>query len=129
MKIRTIEQQIVETVLEEFEIPIPEETIYLFETGIRRSIRIIPQKTTWNINQYDKPEECYKLDITCVYLFYETKIEKFEIPISSIERIFNSKEKSKEKSIIDLLVNDWGDERTKERFDADLKEAIDTFIK
>lgn len=123
MKIKTYEKKIELIEIESFEVPIPVETIYLFETGIRRSIRIEPVFTTW-MQKAHKEEELYKLVITCIYQSSECKAEKFTIFASSIEKIWNADKETNEKSILRMLINDWGDTRTKERFDEDFNSYI-----
>lgn len=122
MKIKTYEY--IKTEISDTEISIPQKTYYCFETGIRRSIRIIPIWTSWNMERFQKPEELYELEVTCVYQSSECKVEKFKISISQIESINNREEKTKQKSIITMLLNDWGDDRTKEDFDIDLTTVI-----
>lgn len=124
MKIKTYKYKKVE--VSETEIFIPQEPYYCFETGVRRSIRIIPIWTEWNVKQYQKPEEVYKLEITCVYQSFKCKVEKFSIPISEVETLVNrEKDISNEKSILTLLLNDWGNLRTKEQFEEDLQTTIE----
>lgn len=105
------------------EIEIPEEPMYVFQTGIRRAIRIIPQWTTWNKEYYQKDEEIYALDVVCVYNCWDKKIEIDEIQISQIESILaNDKEG---KSIPYMLLHKLYNARTKEQFNADLQAVID----
>lgn len=106
------------------DIEIPTETSYFFETGVRRSIRIIPVFTTWNKERFNKEEELYYLDITCLYNSSETKAEKFRINISDIESIYYY-EKHKYNGFVSSLVRDFFDVRTKEQFEMDLKLTID----
>jgi hypothetical protein len=126
MKIRTFKVERVP--VEEFDIPTPTEPTYYFETGVRRSIRIIPIYTTWQKEQHGKEEEVWKLDITCVYNCWETKIEKFSIQLSEFESLWNSRDDNnnrKFKSMLELFVFNGGNVRTKEQFDTDLKAVID----
>lgn len=121
MKIKTYKFERVE--VDSFELPLPEETLYCFETGIRRSIKIVPRFTTWQAEQ-GKQEELYQLIVTCIYQSSECKIDKFSIPVSRIEEYYNSKTESKEKSILTMLANEWHDLRTKEDFETDLKMVL-----
>jgi len=105
------------------EIELPTETAYYFETGVRRSIRIVPKFTTWNKERFNKEEELYELKITCVYLSSECVIEKFTLCPKDIEKIFYA-DKHKLLDFVRALVNDWFDNRTKEQFEADLNGAI-----
>jgi hypothetical protein len=100
------------------EIQLPTEISYFFETGIRRSIKIIPRFTTWNKEQYNKEEELYELIVICIYQSQECKAEKFSLKASELENIYYS-EKHKHKEFVTGLVEGWFDERTKEQFDAD----------
>lgn len=110
----------VETDSKDFELP--EQSSYFFETHVRRSIRIIPEYTTWNKEHYNKEEELYRFHITCVYLSFECKIEKFTIDVSEFQRDITILEKN---NFINAWINGWFDIRTKEDFDIDLKQAID----
>lgn len=105
-----------------FDLELPEETSYFFETGIRRSIRIVPVFTSWNKEQYNKEEELYKFDITCVYLSFECKIERFSVPISDFEK---DKEIIEKNLFLRSWINGWFDKRTQTDFENDLKQAID----
>lgn len=102
------------------EIELPKETSYYFETGIRRSIKIIPRFTTWNKERFNKEEELYELEVICLYNSSECMAEKFKIRVSEIENIYYS-EKHKHKQFIVALIEDWFDKRTKEQFEADFK--------
>jgi len=102
------------------EIELPKKVSFYFETGIRRSIKIIPQYTTWNKEQYDKEEELYELQVICLYNSFECKAEKFTIRINEIEEIYYS-ENHKYKEFITALIKGWFDKRTKEQFEADFK--------
>jgi hypothetical protein len=106
------------------EAELPEVTSYYFETGVRRSIKLVPKWTTWNKEQYGKDEELYGYFVVCVYLSFENIIESFNINISDFESALNSNKHSKEESIIVSLVSNWLDTRTKEQFEADLNTAI-----
>jgi hypothetical protein len=109
------------------EIELPTVDSYYFETGVRRSIRIVPRFTTWNKERFNKEEELYELQITCVYLSSECIIEKFSLYPKDIEKIFYT-EKHKRKDFVTALVNDWFDIRTKEKFESDLNESIKQLI-
>jgi hypothetical protein len=100
------------------EIDLPTETSYYFQTGIRRSIKITPQYTTWNKENYNKEEELFELEIVCLYNSFECRAEKFKIMIQEIESIYYS-QKHEHKEFITSLVEGCFDKRTKEQFDAD----------
>ena len=105
------------------EITLPTETSYYFETGIRRSIKIIPHYTSWNKEQYDKEEELYELEVVCLYNSFECRAEKFKIRISEIEGIYYS-EKHEHKEFITALIEGWFNKRTKEQFEADFNHTF-----
>ena len=96
-------------------IELPKTVSYFFETGIRRSIKITPS--------FASDGNLMTLDVVCVYLSFECKVEKFSIIASDINEIYYS-EKHKHNRFINSLVNMWLDERTKEQFEADLNSAI-----
>jgi len=108
------------------EIELPSETSYFFETGVRRSIRIVPSFTTWNQEKFNKQEEIYEFHITCVYLSFECRVEKFSLTPEKIEEIYYS-QKQKHEDFVTGLVDGWFDERTKEQFESDLNNAIKAF--
>lgn len=122
MKIKTYKYEKIEVA--ETELNMPTEPFYCFETGIRRAIRIVPAWTTWNVEQGRGEEYIFEYYVTCIYRNFECKIEKFTIQTSQIESIYNDKNPSNKKSIIELIMNDWGNKRTKEDFELDLKEAF-----
>jgi len=113
------------------EIELPDTTVYYFQTGIRRAIRIVPLWTTWNKENYGKDEFIYEFEITCVYSSMECMIDKFKIPYSNIEGLYYSDNNNKYNNRRDLshFVKSWinGDfnVRTKEDFEADLHFIID----
>jgi hypothetical protein len=124
--IKQYKQEKVETGSQEFELPaVPS---YYFETGIRRSIRIIPIFTSWNRERFGKDEELYQLDITCVYDSFQTKIERFIISASELEGIYYN-DKNIHNRIINSLFNKWLDTRTEDRFNQDLKTVINNINK
>ncbi len=105
----------------------PTEPCYFFETGIRRSIRISPIYTTWQKENYNKDEEIYQYDITCVYLSWECKVEKFSIPKSDLSDLYYRKEKYS--PFVVSWIDECFNERTKEQFDADLSQVIEIINK
>jgi hypothetical protein len=102
---------------------LPEVPVYYFETGVRRSIRIVPVFTTWKMEN-DVPEELYALEITCVYDSGECKVEKFHISVSDIESMYFAIKHNN----VSQFIKDWVDnnfsKRTEERFYADLEEVL-----
>ena len=122
MKIKQYEYEKKEVAAKEIELP--KETSYYFETGVRRSIKIIPKFTTWNKKQFNKEEELYELEVVCLYNSFECIAEKFTIRISEVENIFYS-EKHKHNQFIVALVENWFYSRTKEQFEADFKCTFD----
>lgn len=104
---------------------LPEETVYFFETHIRRSIRIKPVFTTWQKEKFQKEEELYYFDVTCVYLSSECKIEKFKVYLTS----FPDATYATEKKFNEAWTQNWFDPRTKEQFEVDLDIALEQIKK
>lgn len=114
----------------ELDIQIPQEQSFYFETFVRRSICITPVFTTWNVEKYSKPEEIYKLEVVCVYLSQELKIEQCSISVFQIEHTYNhdKEHKTLECQIIKFLMDfDSSNKRTKEKFLEDYNKAIGHF--
>lgn len=108
------------------EIFIPNKPFYCFQTGIRRSVRIIPYFFPVNSPLYKKGD-LYELNITCVYGSFEAKIEKFTIRISDVENLATGKNTNSHSSIIKMLLEDDYNVRTKEQFNADLNNVLKCF--
>ncbi len=107
-------------------IEIPEETVYLFQTGIRRAIRIVPEYTTWNKEEYGKEEEIYSLKITCVYNSFEAKVETYNIALTELETMINNNKNNNHDTynIALLLLHKDFNIRTKEQFEKDLNTVL-----
>lgn len=102
---------------------LPDTTSFYFQTGVRRSIAVIPLWTCW-LKDQGKEEEIHSYDIIYVYLSFKYKIEKFTLAISRLNDHYNDT-KCKEYEIIDFLLNaDKSDIRTKEQFLADYNIVI-----
>ena len=126
MKITLKQYRRVEEEIASKEVTLPTEPVYYFQTGSRRSIRIVPIFTTWLQEAENKPEELYKFDITYVYGSFENKIEKISINKGEIENIYYG---VGFKRTTDMeFVKDWMDgylsERTKEQFDTDFENVL-----
>ena len=104
---------------------IPEEPFYCFQTGIRRSIRMIPKKVTWDDSPHHKKGDIFQLDVTCVYQSFECVVEKFSIPISTIGDHLTKDKKGKVAEFCKMIIDEHYSKRTKEQFDQDLKMALD----
>jgi hypothetical protein len=121
MKITTYEYEKVP--VKDTEIFIPNEPFYCFQTGVRRSIRIIPKIITWN-----SPDlaigEVYELEVTCVYQSSECVAEKFNLRVSFIEDYINNNEKGLPGEISRMLLNEDYYIRTEEQFNTDLDSVI-----
>ena len=118
LSIKTYEWQRIEKSNTKFELP--EEPTYWFETGIRRSIRIFPIWTTWQMENDSEPEEIWQYHFTCVYRSFENKIESFKVSIHEFEDYYLQ---DKHNIIKSFLNNDFN-ERTKEQFENDLESAL-----
>lgn len=121
MKLKIKQYEYEQKEIDSREIQLPTEISYYFETGIRRSIRIVPIFRTWEENERQK--EIYYLDVVCLYSSSECKAEKFRIYVTELENIYYS-EKHEYKDFVRSLVNDWFDVRTKENFEEDLNYII-----
>lgn len=127
MKIEQYKLEKIVTESKEWEVP--QEPQYYFETGIRRSVAIIPKWTSWNKEQYNKDEEVFALDIICVYQSFDAKIEKTSINISSINDAYN-RSKESQSSIIKFLIDYAHDcKRTKEQFMSDYTGCLESISK
>lgn len=122
MKVQIKQHKHVKVETSSFDLELPEKTSYFFETGIRRSIRIVPVFTSWNKEQYNKEEELFKFDITCVYLSFECKIEKFSVSLSDFDK---DKEIIEKNMFLRSWINGWFNKRSQTDFENDLKQAID----
>ena len=103
-------------------IEIPESPVFYFQTGIRRAVRIVPQYTTWNMEQHGKPEEIWSLKVTCVYRSFQNKVETFDVHLAALPELIDSKDQYNVARL--LLDADSADVRTKERFEEDLDAVL-----
>lgn len=112
-------------VKEKITFAIPETTSYYFETGIRRSIKIIPIWTNWNMEYNNKPEYIFQFKIVCVYRSFQSKIESFTIDLKDLEELYNRDGATP----ISLFVKSWIDggfqSRTKEKFEQDFEQCLE----
>ena len=123
-----------ERVKEEMEIKLPTEPLYYLSSR-KKSIRLIPVYTTWNIEKSNKPECIWRYDCTVVDLHFTTSIERFHIGVT--ERDFQDVVDKQDRSnysireeIYHKLINFPNDYlRTKEQFDADLQAALDNITR
>lgn len=124
MKMKIKQYEYVKKEIASKEIELPKTVSYYFETGIRRSIKIIPHFTTWNKERFNKDEELYELEIICLYNSFKCKLEKFTIRINQIEEIYYSKHPNEYQDFVTPLINGWFDKRTEEQFNNDLKNIL-----
>lgn len=119
MKIKLKQFKYIKQEIDSKEVTLPTETVYYFQTGFRRAIRIQPVYTTWI-----EENELYGFDITFVYGSFEAKIEKISIRRSELEEIYY-----KDKGMDVEFVKNWLDgyllERTEEQFNADFDNVFD----
>lgn len=102
---------------------VPTEAQYFFETGIRRAIAVIPVYTSWNMENFQKPEEIYELSFVCVYQSFEAMIQKFDVSLSSLEDKYV--EKGEVGDIVRFLIDhSEGCERSPERFKGDFDNCL-----
>jgi hypothetical protein len=112
LQIKTYRYEKIETSCRE--VTIPDTTVYGFETGIRRSFRVVPS--------------LYELDITCVYQCYDIKIEQFMIKISDIENILTNV-KDPMYDFCNMLVSKQYSNRTELQFETDLHNTFHQICK
>lgn len=122
MKIRTYEMKRIFG--KEIEINIPTEIEYHFQTGIRRSIKIIPKWTTWNMENSQKPEEVWQLDFVCVYGNFDCKIERTSIQIIHIEDMYNRLDLNEFPLLHFLMIRDESTARSQKQFEDDFKAVL-----
>ncbi len=122
MKITTYKYEKVP--VKDTEIFIPNKPFYCFQTGVRRSVRMIPEFVTWDTDPINKKGGVYALNVTCVYLSFECIIEKFTIIVNRIEDHVNGEGKSMEAQISNMLLHENYYVRTEESFNNDLKVAL-----
>ena len=121
MKITIDTYRFIKQVVKSQEFELPDETSYYFQTGVRRSIRIVPVWSTWK-KERGEDEIIFQYHITCVYLSFKNKIESFTVSATSgITDLYNSKDEN----VIQALLLGHLDERNKEDFEQDLQTAID----
>ena len=126
MKLEITEYKYEKVKVKGVEVNLPTEPLYLFETGIRRSIRIVPKFVTWDPSEYLKDKvgyrkgDVYEYIVTCVYNSWECKIEHFTIQVSDIVKLY-SNDKSGPSEIVKIMILNTAELRNKERFDNDLK--------
>lgn len=121
MKISIKTYKYEKVIINDCDFELPEKTCYFFETGIRRSIKVVPIWTTWNKEKGNK-EEIWSYDITCVYRSFECKVEKFSISVSNIEDLYQAKGEKSE--FVKGLLDNHFQKRTEEQFNSDLKSTI-----
>lgn len=125
MKITTYEYEKVP--VKDTEIFIPEKPFYCFQTGVRKSIRIIPKFVNWDNDPNYTKGDVYELEVTCVYQSFECKVEKFDIRLNNIENHINRDEKGEASRISRMLLHEDYYIRTEEQFNIDLKNVISSF--
>lgn len=112
---------------------IPTEKIYLFETGIRRSICVTPNYTTYK-KEIGEEEQIMSLSFLCVYLSFENKIDLITISLSdlkqSISLLSQNTQKIEHRDIIEMIYQhgfyDTTMKRTEEQFLADYNKCVNT---
>jgi len=125
MKIQTYEY--VKTAVSDTELFIPEKPFYCFQPYYRRTIRIIPR--IWDKASVSSlvEGEVHQMDVTCVYLSGECRVEKFTISTHMIEDYINNNETNIQAQICRMLLEEDYGLRTKDNFDNDFNTAIKEF--
>jgi hypothetical protein len=131
LKIQTYKYE--KVAVKDDEIFIPDEPFYCFQTGVRRSIRIVPKRVGWETEPGDTYQkgDIWKINVTCVYQHWgQCMVEKLAIQLSQMEDYANGKWSQtdpKESGIVNLLYTGNYHVRTKEEFEQDLNAAIKQF--
>lgn len=112
--------------IDDFKINLPEVPEYHFQTGIRRSIAIIPRWTTWKMEYKNEPEEIYEFDIIMVYLGFDSKIETTHIRMSELNDVLSQENKTSW-DIREWFISNRGKDtlRTEEQFKVDYQSALE----
>jgi len=125
MKITTYKYEKVP--VKDTELFIPEKPFYCFQTGVRRAIRIIPKRITWDNQPNVNRGDIYELNVTCIYGIFECKVEKFSVPLSQMEDHINYKETSKGANITRMLLEEDYLVRDEANFLSSLDTALTSF--
>lgn len=130
MKIKKYKLQ--KVLIEEVDFRIPTETLYLFEYHIRRTIKVIPVYTSYHVVLNDKPEELDQIVFVEVLdgFNHTPTIKKHTVSISDLEDIISKADYKDERfQLLDFL-NTYTEVniRTKEQFEGDFHNVLDTFI-
>lgn len=97
-------------------VDLPEEPVYLFQPGVRRSVRIAPVR-------YGAESEVSALRFTYVYLSWEARVEVIDVALHRLGDLIERRD-GKEDHVARLLIPGVGDPRTREQFEADLSRAL-----
>ncbi len=110
-----------ETKIVDVKLELAEEPFYWFEFGRRVSWAAIPIFTSWNMKEYNKPEEIYQYKVILVDSDGEININ--QVNVSEIPSLYEQKGESIAKRFTQFLVDGTTDreDRTKERFLNDYK--------
>lgn len=125
MKVKITKYEIERVRKDNVEYTLPDEVTYWFQTGIRRSIKMIPIWTTWQKETKNIPEEIWKCIFILVYADFKCKIETVEVFVSDIEFLMNQSEKHADLNPMVAYLNNRLEKRTKNQFDLDLEVAMD----
>lgn len=117
-----------EKVNEETELDIPETPMYFWHNGIRRAYSVVPEWTAWNVENYQKPEEIWKVNVVMVDP-QDRIIETNEIQVHTFPDILKDSSHRYNRLITNLLFNPDEDRRTKEQFIADYNQVLEEIAK
>jgi len=109
----------------EIEVNVPDKQLYLWHNGIRRAYSVKPKWTSWNLENHNKPEEIYSLEVVMVDPS-DVKIEVVELPVRSLAEIIKN-DKHTYKRLVENILNYPDDKkyiRTKEQFENDMKSVL-----
>ena len=117
IKIKQYEYKQTEVDSKNFTLPLKPQ--YYFQTGYRRSIRIVPIY----IGNHNEKKKLISFEITLLYQSFEFKIEKYKINVNSIEEAYHDTNHKLHYVIIDWVDGDLL-ERTKDDFNNELDYMI-----
>jgi len=117
---------------EEVDFRMPTEVLYLFEFGVRRSIKVTPVYTTWNKEIHNKEEEIYKLEFILVLdgFNHNATITKIVIDLTDMERIYTKNDYNDVNLTLLDFINtfDSSNIRTKEQFEVDFNNTLNELL-
>lgn len=112
--------------ISEEEINLPETELYIYEYGYRIFHAIIPQWTTWNMEQTNNPEYIFQYKIISIDNQFKYEIHTNNVNVHEMSRYYNLAGDSIVIRITKMLVDGYSESsiRTRERFIDEYKHLI-----